>query len=180
MGNTDVDPTLGNSQVLITYLSAAGESIDEMGLPSNDEPTNKSRKRVYPVPEFTTKKVTGHGAKASYSIASKLKTVEFSKMLCPDGKAVGNTCAAKVLGPVNYHPSCLDGRGAALALTAAPEAEKLLKDLICTPLLALRSTLRAILTASGAKSHPPIQEKPDHLRNAGGIYSAAEHRESSP
>ena len=42
--------------------------------------------------------VTGHRTKASYSIAFKMKGVDFSKMLCPDGKAVRNTGAAKVLG----------------------------------------------------------------------------------
>ena len=95
MGDTNADPTLGNSQGPIADLRAAGEAIDEMEVPSNDEPKNKSRKRVYPVPGFTMK-VTGHGTKASYPIASKLKAVEFSKMLCPDGKAVGNTGTAKV------------------------------------------------------------------------------------
>ena len=103
MGDTDADPTLGHSQGPVADLRAAGEAINEMEGPMNDEPKNKSRKCVYSVPAFMTKKATGHEMKASYPIVSKLKAVEFSKMFCPDGMTVGNTGAAEVLGVDNKH-----------------------------------------------------------------------------
>ena len=72
MGDTDADPTLGNSQGSVAGLREAGEESDEMEVPSNDELKNKSRKRVYPIPG-STMKVTGHGTKACYPFSSKLR-----------------------------------------------------------------------------------------------------------
>ena len=98
MGDTDAYTMLRYSLGRVADLRAAGEAIDEMEVASNDEPKNKSRKRVYPVSRFTMKRVTRHGTKASYRIASKLEAVELSKKLCPAGKAVGNIGTAKVHG----------------------------------------------------------------------------------
>lgn len=63
---------------------------------TNDEP-KRGRRRDYPKAGFTMERLGGK-KRGSYPLSAKLNTVEFSRQLCSDGRPVGRTGAAKVLG----------------------------------------------------------------------------------
>ncbi|CAB1103827.1 unnamed protein product [Ectocarpus sp. CCAP 1310/34] len=69
----------------------AGEAIDKLLAANN-------KKRKYPEPGFAVDRSGAVGGRGSYSNAFKVKAAEFTRALCEDGKPVGNTGAAKVLG----------------------------------------------------------------------------------
>lgn len=75
---------------------AAEEVIDET-LAEDDRPL-AHRKRKYPEPGFPIERSEARGGRGSYTVGFKLNAAAFTRVLCPDGKPVGNAGAAKVLG----------------------------------------------------------------------------------
>ena len=75
---------------------AAGEAIDEL-LAANGGPEH-AKKRKYPDPGFAVERFGPTESRGSYTNGFKVKAAAFTKVLCTDGKPVGNHGAAKVLG----------------------------------------------------------------------------------
>ena len=75
---------------------ATGEAVDELMAANEDH--QHLQKRKYPEPGFALQRSGPAGGRGSYSIGDKVKAAGFTRVLCEDGKPVGNHGAAKVLG----------------------------------------------------------------------------------
>lgn len=54
--------------------------------------------REYPKPLFELRRVVGPKGRSSYENRQKLQVLEFSRLICSDGRPVGNRGAATVFG----------------------------------------------------------------------------------
>ena len=116
---------------------AAGEAIDEL-LAANGGPEH-AKKRKYPDPGFAVERFGPTESRGSYTNRFKVKAAAFTKVLCTDGKPVGNHGAAKVLG--------VDKKR---IVTWVKEEEKLKGMIAIKPKLSSAKSLHAGVAASTA------------------------------
>ncbi|CAM9625499.1 unnamed protein product [Pylaiella littoralis] len=119
-------------------------------------------KRKYPTPSFTLTRVTGPSGRSSYELRQKVQVLDFSRLICDDGEAVGKRGAATVFG--------IDVR----LLRAWSEQEKELRQSFLAEGSYHVGRSRSLNTGRQASTHGDVEESiVDEINTLGnGIHRA--------
>ena len=89
-------------------LSDSGKSLGRPGGDTGPDdpggPKVSRNRRTYPEPSFDIERAIGGRGRSSYTVETKLNVIEYTRLGCSDGAAVGNRGAANRL---SLDPKCV-------------------------------------------------------------------------